>query len=85
MLGAVFPPQMLWGHCIKRFGSLAVDDGCPNLAICCLVRLRYLKHLYAFSDEEWENNLFHDLQLERMHDERFKRNVACFVSSERWL
>lgn len=29
--------------------------------------------------------LFHDLQLERMHDERFKCNVARFVSGERCL
>ena len=29
--------------------------------------------------------LFHDLQLERMHDERSKCNVALFVSGERCL
>jgi len=77
------PPNFFGSHRIKRFRSLAVDGGCPNLAIYWLVRMLYLNHLFAFLDEALKNYLFHDLQFERMHDERCKRNVARFVSSER--
>ena len=63
----------------------------PNIALICHMPSVVSSpkmlwgHRYAFSDEEWKNNLFHDLQLKRMHDKRFKRTIVRFVSSERCL